>query len=85
VVLIAQIVDAVFQLASFLVIVNVVISYFMSPFHPLRQSLDSVIEPLLRPIRRIMPATGMVDFSPMVLILILFVARRLLVGLLLSF
>jgi YggT family protein len=33
------------------------------------QSINALLDPVLRPIRRIMPDTGMIDFSPMVLIL----------------
>lgn len=32
-------------------------------------ALNALLEPLLRPIRRIMPETGAIDFSPMVLII----------------
>ncbi|MFY8195338.1 YggT family protein [Novosphingobium sp. B1] len=33
------------------------------------KALNAILEPLLRPIRRIMPDTGAIDFSPMVLII----------------
>ena len=32
------------------------------------QSLNALLEPILRPIRRILPDTGAIDFSPMALI-----------------
>ena len=32
------------------------------------RSINSLLEPVLRPIRRIMPETGAIDFSPLVLI-----------------
>lgn len=35
------------------------------------QSINALLDPVLRPIRKIMPDTGMIDFSPMVLILAL--------------
>ena len=35
------------------------------------QSVNALLEPLLRPIRRIMPDTGAIDFSPLVLIVLL--------------
>ena len=73
------------QVLSLLVIAHVILSYFMSPYHPVRQVVDGVVEPLLSPIRRIMPQTGMLDFSPMVLIILLQVVARFLVGLLISF
>jgi len=69
--IIATIVHRIFQLLTLLVVVDVVLSYFMSPFHPVRQFLDRIVEPLLRPIRRILPQTGMIDFSPLVLIILL--------------
>ncbi|MBV7258869.1 YggT family protein [Erythrobacter crassostreae] len=33
------------------------------------QSINSLLEPILRPIRNIMPNTGAIDFSPLVLII----------------
>lgn len=38
----------------------------------------AVTEPVLAPIRRILPQTGMIDFSPLVLIIILVVIERVL-------
>ena len=81
---IVQIINMLAQFITLLVIAQVVLSYFMSPFHPVRQVVDRVVEPLLAPIRRIMPQTGMLDFSPMVLIILVQIVARLLVGLLIS-
>ena len=46
--------------------------------------LDAVTEPLLRPIRRILPDLGGIDLSPMVLILIIILIQRLLPAILLD-
>jgi len=62
--------DILTRLFIFLLIVHVVLTYFMSPFHPIRQRIDSIIEPLLAPIRRAIPTVGMFDFSPLILILL---------------
>lgn len=35
------------------------------------RSIGALLEPLLNPIRRIMPETGSIDFSPMILILLI--------------
>lgn len=35
-------------------------------------AISRLFEPVLRPIRRIMPDTGAIDFSPMVLLLLLY-------------
>lgn len=43
-------------------------------------ALNMILNPFLRPIRKIMPDTGMIDFSPMVLLIGLNVAITLLKG-----
>lgn len=78
----------IIQLASTIltvvIIVDVVLSYFLNPFHPLRQALDMIVEPLLAPVRRIVPAVGMIDFSPVVLLIVIQLVESLLIGLLRS-
>jgi YggT family protein len=49
------------------------------------QFLDRVTEPLLRPIRRVLPDLGGIDLSPMVLILGVIVIQRMLPALLSDF
>ncbi len=58
------------QIITLLVIVQVILSYFMHPYHPVRQAVDRLVEPLLAPIRRIIPPVGMFDFSPLVLLIL---------------
>jgi YggT family protein len=53
---------------TYIVIISVLISYFLSPYHPVRAALDRILEPLLNPIRKIIPPSGMIDFSPVILI-----------------
>lgn len=43
-------------------------------------ALDRLLEPLLRPIRNLLPDLGGLDFSPMVLILVIILLQRLLEG-----
>lgn len=66
---IISVIDFLARLLSLLIIIHVVLTYFMSPFHPIRQWIDRLIEPLLQPIRNIVPSVGMIDFSPLILIL----------------
>ena len=42
-------------------------------------SINSLLEPVLAPIRKILPATGAIDFSPLVLIIGLQIFMRVLV------
>ena len=62
-------------LATFLTIAifaRAILSWFqMDPRSPLIQILDSVTEPILGPIRQIMPKLGMIDLSPLIAILLL--------------
>ena len=65
-----------------LVFVSVILSYFMDPFHPVRRGVDRIVEPMLSPIRRIVPLVGMLDFSPLILIILTQLIANLLVQLL---
>ena len=58
------------QVIFVLVLLKVILSYVMDPFHPFRQFIDQLVEPLLSPIRRILPTVGGFDFSPIVLIIL---------------
>jgi YggT family protein len=42
------------------------------------RSVNALLDPLLRPIRKIMPNTGAIDFSPLVLIVALEILRIIL-------
>jgi YggT family protein len=44
------------------------------------QALNMILDPFLKPIRKIMPDTGMIDFSPIVLIIGLRIIQMLLAG-----
>ncbi|HEX7557105.1 MAG TPA: YggT family protein [Leptolinea sp.] len=70
-----------FRVLSFVVIVDVLLSYFMNPYHPVRAFLDRIVEPLLNPIRRVMPTIAGLDFSPLVLIVILQILDSVLISL----
>lgn len=42
------------------------------PQNPIVKALDTITEPILRPLRQIMPRTGMIDLTPMVAMILLF-------------
>ncbi len=67
------------QALNLLVLVYVVLGWVMPPYHPIRQALGRIVEPFLEPIRQILPQMGMMDFSPIVLFLILSFIERLIV------
>jgi YggT family protein len=76
--LLASILHTVLRVYTFIVIVKVLLSYFLSPYHPVREAIDRLVDPLLNPIRRTLPPVGMFDFSPLVLIILIQVVDSLL-------
>jgi YggT family protein len=81
---IIRIVNILVQLITILVIVKIFLSYFMSPYHPVRLWIDRIVEPMLNPIRRVVPLIGMIDISPLILIILVQVLGRVIITLLTS-
>ena len=77
--ILARSINILSQFLILLVIVKIILSYFMDPYHPLRRTLDNLIEPLLAPIRRVVPLIGMFDFSPLILIILVQVLSSILI------
>ena len=85
-----NIVDMILQVAVWLIIAQAILSWLVafnvintsSPFvRSLLTGLDRLTAPLYRPIRRLLPDFGGIDFSPLVLILAIQILRTLLGGL----
>ena len=79
----AEIVDKIFLAITVAVFARVILS-FIVPFvgpspHPALVSVNNFVvqitEPLLGPVRRVLPTFGGFDFSPMVVLIILWVIR----------
>jgi YggT family protein len=83
-VLLAQLISITANVLTILIFVWVIASWILAPYHPVREALDRVVEPLLAPIRRMLPMTGPIDFSPMILIILIVLAARILNMLILS-
>lgn len=67
---------------TLVVFVDVILSFVLNPFHPVRRALDSVVDPMLAPIRRLLPPAGGLDFSPAVLMILIQIIGRVLISLL---
>jgi YggT family protein len=78
VILLAQVINIVAQVYVWIVVASILLSYFMDPYHPVRQGVDNLVKPLLDPIRRVVPPVGMLDFSPLILIILVQVVANLL-------
>ncbi len=68
--IIARIINTLANLIILLVIVDSILSFFLSPYHPVRSALDRIINPMLAPIRKRVPLVGMFDLSPLILIIV---------------
>jgi YggT family protein len=83
------IVDFLLQVASWVIIIQAILSWLVA-FNVInthndfvRQmlyALDRMTAPLYRPIRKILPDFGGLDFSPIVVLLLIYVLRILLSG-----
>lgn len=81
---IVQIIRALANLFILALIINSVLSFFISPFHPVRVALERFFQPILAPIRRVVPPLGMFDLSPLVLIILIEIVTYLLTSFLLA-
>ena len=81
---IGNIINFVANLLIILVIVDSVLSFFLSPYQPVRLTMDRIVSPLLAPIRRIVPLVGMLDLSPLIFIILVEILSSILVRLLLA-
>jgi YggT family protein len=67
-----------FLVALWLIILGRVILSWVNPRFegPLARFVYETTEPLLAPIRRFLPQTGMIDFSPLVLLILVGILMR---------
>lgn len=84
-----QVLDLLLRVMSYLIIGQAILSWLVafnvinthSDFvRSLLYGLDRLTQPLYRPIRRILPDFGGIDFSPIVVLLLIHVLRILLRG-----
>ena len=72
-------VDFFFNLLTLLIVFRVLLSWFPNyRYHPLGELVYNLTDPVIAPIQRLVPNTGMLDFSPMIAIIVLLVLQQLL-------
>ena len=76
-------VSVFFEVYILLILAYVLTSWIKMPYalHRLQRFLDDVCEPYIRVFRRVLPSMGPLDLSPIVAVITLIVAQRLLLGL----
>lgn len=77
----ASLLNFFFTVLTLLVLCRALLSWFDPGYKTtIGQLLVQITEPLLAPIRRVMPSTGVIDLSPIILILGLQVVRQIVVS-----
>jgi YggT family protein len=81
--------DLLLRVLGWVIIIQVILSWLVA-FNVLNTgsqglrtfvgAMDRITDPLYRPIRRVMPDFGGIDFSPLVLLLLIQILRMLLQG-----
>jgi len=82
VIVLIKLIQVISQAFIWIVILSAILSFFMPPYHTVRRTIDQIIEPLLLPIRRVVPLVGMFDFSPLILIILVQILSFALISLL---
>jgi YggT family protein len=78
-----RLIDLTAYILILLVVVSSLLTFFVSPYHPVREALERIVNPMLNPIRRVVPLVGMFDLSPLILIILIQLVSQILTGLLL--
>lgn len=70
-----------FGAAVFLLFLHVVLSMFMSADRPLRIGISRIVEPILRPFRKVLKPINGIDFSPVLAMLAIYLIEWILTNL----
>ena len=75
---IAMIVSILVQLYALVMLARVLMSWVnIDPYSPLARTIYNLTEPVLAPIRNLIPPTGMIDFSPMIAMILLYIIAEI--------
>ena len=78
--IIISLINAVFNAASLAIIVYVFLGYFVQPYNPIRQALSRFFEPIFIKVRKIVPPIGMIDLSPLILLIALQILQTMVIS-----
>ncbi|MGE5618651.1 MAG: YggT family protein [Sphingomonadaceae bacterium] len=79
-------VDLLFNILIFAIVGRALLSWFnVGPGNPIGRILYEITEPILGPMRRVIPMIGMLDISPIVAILLLSFMQSLILQALIAY
>ncbi|NLF01459.1 MAG: YggT family protein [Anaerolineales bacterium] len=74
-----RVLNALFSVYSLAIVFRALLPWLrIDPYHPVMRFLVQITEPLLAPLRRLVPAVGGLDFTPMVALIILWAVEQFL-------
>jgi YggT family protein len=79
-----NLINIIAQLLMIIIILDVLLSYIVDPFNPVKLALDRFVHPMLTPIQKVVPPIGNIDFSPVILILTLQIINWVITSLILN-
>lgn len=68
------------SLYSFIIFVRVLLTWIpgLDPYNPIVQFLHQITDPVMEPARRIIPPIGMIDISPIVVMVVMSILAQIL-------
>ncbi len=79
---VAEVINIILTIYMYVIIARAILSWVSpDPYNPIVQMLYKITEPVLNPLRRLLPVWKLgLDLSPMIAILIIFFLKRFLVA-----
>ena len=76
--ILVTVIEVLYWALFVLILARIILSYVQTGYYEIRDLVYRVTEPLLAPVRRILPATGGFDLSPIIVLLIANLLKRVL-------
>jgi YggT family protein len=70
------------SILTIVIILDAILSFIVQPDHPIRLALGQVLRPIYAPVRKIIPPFGMMDFTPLIVLLLIQVLERFIISIL---
>ncbi len=81
--LLIDIIRNIFIVYRYLILARIFVSWFrMNPYSPIVQFIFGVTEPVMKPFRRLLPTYSGIDFSPILVLIVIGFVERLIITLL---
>jgi YggT family protein len=72
-----NLIDTAFGLFELLIFARIILTWLpVSPWNPVARWLRRIVDPILRPFRRLLPSFSGMDFSPLLALLVIYAANR---------